>query len=760
MSCDDLRMALDTIPTLAWCNLVNGCNEFVNKRWCEYTGLSPEKAHGWGWKTAVHAEDLLKLMEKWQAFSDSEKTRECEARLRRSDGAFRWFSLQWEPLRDEAGTLVRWYGIAIDIEDRKRTELLRAAEMLALHMITEGAALTDILNHVCTSIDLHIAPSITSILLMDPDGKRLWPSAGSGVPHDWALAITPLPVAPDTGLCGTAAFLKTRVIVPDVATEPVWREDLRAVALKNGIRAAWSQPILTNDNQVLGTFAIYSAESRVPTGEDLALVEAAARITLIAIERRRSQEAIKNGLNEIRKSEEELRRMTDAIPQTIVVLDSNGTTLHANQATLEYTGFTINDILAPGFRERIFHPDDIERVRDSRKLGLERGLPFALEQRALRRDGQYRWFLIQYQPFRDEQGVLLRWYATGTDIHDRKRIEDRTRNENTALREEIVRSSMFEEIVGSSGALREVLDQVAKVAPTDSTVLIRGEPGTGKELIARAVHNGSKRSNGAFIRANCAAIAPGLFASELFGHEQGAFTGAFQSRLGRIESADGGTVLLKEVGELPADTQAALLRVLQDQEVERVGGNLPIRVDVRVLVATSKDLEDAVQEGTFRRDLFYRLNVFPIYLPPLRQRPGDIPLLVEYLVERYARKAAKNIRAISKETLALFQNYQWPGNIRELQNVVERAVILCDGETLSVNASWLAGATSGWSSTAATLIADLAKREKSIIEAALREAQGKISGPAGAAARLGVPRQTLESKIKRLGIKRYRFKTS
>ena len=752
-------MALDTIPTLAWCNLADGRNEFVNKRWCEYTGLSPEEAQGWGWKSAVHAEDLPQLMEKWQTSCDSEETRECEARLRRSDGVFRWFSLQQEPLRDEAGRVVRWYGIANDIEHRRRTELLRAAEMQALHMITEGAGLTDILNHVCTSIDLHIAPSITTILLMDSDGTKLWPSAGSGVPHDWARAITPLLIAPDTGLCGTAAFLKTRVIVPDVATEPVWREDLRDVALKNGIRAGWSQPILTNDNQVLGTFAIYSSESRVPTGEDLALIEAAGRIALVAIERQRSQELITNGLNEMRKSQEELRRMTDAIPQNIVVLDSSGTTLHANQATLDYTGLTINDVLAPGFRERVFHPHDIESLRESRKLGLERALPFALEQRALRSDGQYRWFLIQYQPFRDEQGVLRRWYATGTDIHDRKCVEDRTRNENTALREEIVRSSMFEEIVGSSGALRAVLNQVAQVAPTDSTVLIQGEPGTGKELIARAVHNRSKRSNGAFIRVNCAAIPPGHIASELFGHEQG-FTAAFQSRLGRIETADGGTILLKEVGELPVDTQAALLRVLQDQEVERVGGNLPIRVDVRVLVTTSKDLEAAVQEGTFRRDLFYRLNVFPIYLPPLRQRPGDIALLVEYLVERYTRKTGKNIRSISKETLALFQNYQWPGNIRELQNVVERAVILCDGETFSVNASWLAGATSSSSSTAATLIADLAKREKSIIEAALREAQGKISGPAGAAARLGVPRQTLESKIKRLGIKRYRFKTS
>ena len=471
-------------------------------------------------------------------------------------------------------------------------------------------------------------------------------------------------------------------------------------------------------------------------------------------------ENLKRTEAKLREDEREFRRITDAIPQTIIVLDLDGVPLYANQATLDYTGLTLRDVLVPDFRQRVFHPDELETTRAARSAGLGRGVPFEIEQRALRHDGEYRWFLVKFQPFHDEKRNLVRWYATGTDIHDRKFAEDRMRNENTALREEIVRSSMLEEIVGSSAAIREVLEQVAKVAPTDSTVLIQGETGAGKELIARAIHNGSQRANRPFIRVNCAAIPRALAASELFGHEEGAFTGALHRRMGRFEAAEGGTMLLDEVGELPFETQAALLRVLQDQEFERVGGNQSIAVNVRVLVATSKDLAAASDDGTFRKDLFYRLNIFPIHLPALRDRAEDIPLLVEYLVERYALKARKKIRSISKDTLALLQNYQWPGNIRELQNVIERAVILSESETFSVNASWLASLAPGTASKSLPLVSDLARREKAMIENALREAQGKLSGPTGAASKLGLPRQTLESKIKRLGIKRYRFKIS
>jgi len=460
------------------------------------------------------------------------------------------------------------------------------------------------------------------------------------------------------------------------------------------------------------------------------------------------------------EDERELRRITDAIPQTIVVLDAKGHPLYANQTMLDYTGLTMEDVVTSDFRASIFHPEDLERVREERKAGLARGLPFEIEQRALRKDGQYRWLLLHYNPFHDEQGRLVRWYATGTDIDDRKRAEDRTRNENVALREDIVRSSMFEEIVGSSEALRQVLVQVSKVAPTDSTVLVLGETGTGKELIARAIHNRSKRSNRAFIRVNCAAIPASLIASELFGHEKGSFTGATQRRLGRFELADGGTIFLDEVGDLPAETQVALLRVLQEREFERVGGSQTVSVDVRVIAATNRDLTSAVAEGKFRQELFYRLNVFPIRLPALRERIGDISLLVGYLIDRYAQKAGKKIRNIDTKTLELCQAYDWPGNIRELQNVVERAVILSEGETFFVDEAWLTRATPKLAVASVLLTTDLAEREKVMIENALREAEGLISGPTGAAAKLGVPRQTLASKIRKLGINRHRFKSA
>jgi formate hydrogenlyase transcriptional activator len=460
------------------------------------------------------------------------------------------------------------------------------------------------------------------------------------------------------------------------------------------------------------------------------------------------------------EDEREFRRITDAIPQTIVVLDPNGDPLYANQAVLEYTGLTMQEVLSSEFRARMFHPEDVEKVREERQAAYARGLPFEIEQRTRRKDGQYRWFLIRLNPFRDEQGRLVRWYATGTDIDDHKRAEDRTRNENVALREDIVRSSMFEEIVGSSEPLRRVLVQVSKVAPTDSTVLVLGETGTGKELIARAIHNRSKRSNRGFIRVNCAVIPQSLIASELFGHEKGSFTGATQRRLGRFESADGGTIFLDEVGDLPPETQVALLRVLQEREFERVGGTQSVSVDVRVIAATNRDLTSEVAEGRFRQDLFYRLNVFPIRLPALRERISDISLLVGYLIDRYAKKLGKKIRNIDKKTIELFHAYDWPGNIRELQNVVERAVILSEGETFFVDETWLTHVTPKLAATTAPLVADLVEHEREILEAALRESEGVVGGPTGAAFKLGIPRQTLESKIRKLGINRHRFKAS
>ena len=345
-------------------------------------------------------------------------------------------------------------------------------------------------------------------------------------------------------------------------------------------------------------------------------------------------------------------------------------------------------------------------------------------------------------------------------LQEIKELKDQLYRENLALRDEIDRASMFEEIVGTSAALQDVLDRIAKVAPTDSSVLITGETGTGKELIARALHKRSKRSERAFVSVNCAALAPSLISSELFGHEKGAYTGATQRRLGRFELADGGTIFLDEVGELPPDTQVALLRVLQERQFERVGGTQPINVDVRLIAATNRDLRAATSSGAFRPDLFYRLNVFPIEVPPLRERTDDILILLEYFVKRYATQAGKNFRAIDKKTLELFQSYEWPGNIRELQNIVERSVILCSGDVFSVDHSWLYRKSSHPASRVQSFprLDDKPMGEREMIEAALAESRGRVAGPAGAAAKLGIPPTTLYSRIKALHIHKSQFK--
>jgi len=464
----------------------------------------------------------------------------------------------------------------------------------------------------------------------------------------------------------------------------------------------------------------------------------------------------KQAEEKLQQSEKDLRTTIDAIRQVIVVLSPEGKALYTNRVALEQTGVSAEDVNVKGFFAVSIHPDDVDSLRARREEGLLRGDPFELEMRARQKDGDYRWKLIQYNPLKDDSGKIIRWYGTATDIDDQKKTEERLHNENLILREEIDRSLMFHEIVGSSQPMKQVLKQVEKVAPSDSTVLILGETGTGKELIARAVHRRSKRLNGTLMRVNCAAIPQSLITSELFGHEKGAFTGALQRRVGRFEAANGGTLFLDEIGELPMETQITLLRVLQEKEFERVGSNTPISVDVRLVAATNRDLPAAVAAGTFRQDLFFRLNVFPITVPPLRERLDDIPLLAEYFIERFAKSAGKNIRHIGKRALDLLMSYHWPGNIRELQNVLERAVILSETDTCVVDESWLKGESTKLSPRAGLSVFEA--REMEMIEAALAESRGRISGASGAAAKLGIPRQTLESKIQRLGIDKFQHK--
>ena len=466
----------------------------------------------------------------------------------------------------------------------------------------------------------------------------------------------------------------------------------------------------------------------------------------------------KRAEEKIRQSEKEARQLLDMSPLHIAEMGPDGSRRYLNRACIDYLGITLEEWRVAGLPE-VAHPQDAEILAENLPGQLQRGSPFEYEVRLRRKDGQYRWFHFRFNPMSDEEGRVTRWYLAGTDIDDRKLAEQRLQEENVALREEVDKASMFEEIVGISTPLKKVLSRISRVAPTDSSVLITGETGTGKELVARAIHRRSPRSSHTFVSVNCAVIPRDLIASELFGHEKGAFTGAAQRRLGRFELAEKGTIFLDEVGELPAEIQIALLRVLQEREFERIGGSGIIRTDVRVIAATNRDLESAIESGKFRSDLFYRLNVFPIELPPLRKRTDDIPLLVTYFVNRYARKAGRHFTAIDKKSLDLLQSYAWPGNIRELQNVIERSVVISESQTFSVDESWLSRRPSPSEvEVQPSLFTRLPAQEKVVIEAALRECGGRVYGPSGAAVRLGIPRTTLESKIKSLKINKNRLR--
>jgi PAS domain S-box-containing protein len=460
--------------------------------------------------------------------------------------------------------------------------------------------------------------------------------------------------------------------------------------------------------------------------------------------------------------ERESRMIVNSIPGLVATLTPAGELEAVNEQVLSYTGRTLEALKHWGTNDTV-HADDLPRAIETISDAMTSGEPYEIVERIRRCDAVYRWFQVRGLPLRDADGRIVRWYVLLTDIDDLKRAEaelgalkDQLYKENLVLRDEVDRTSMFEEIVGTSPALKPVLTRVAKVARTDSTVLISGETGTGKELVARAIHRRSARASRAFVSVNCAAVPRELIASELFGHEKGAFTGATQRRLGRFELAHGGTIFLDEVGELSMETQVALLRVLQEREFERVGGSTSIRADVRVVAATNRDLQAAIEAGTFRSDLFYRLSVFPIAVPPLRERADDIPLLLEYFIDRYARKAGKTIRRVNKRTLGHLRSYPWPGNVRELQNVVERSVIVCDTDEFTIDESWLTARSAIGGRLA--LPGSLAAHEKAIIEDALRVSGGRVFGVSGAAARLGIPRSTLESRIRALKINKSRFR--
>ena len=834
----NIQLLVDSIPALIHTARPDGHLDYFNRRWLEYLGVTLDQVSGWNWTNFIHPEDLNGIVTKWRASLASGEIFELETRVRQANGEYRWMFHRKIPLRDANGTIVKWYGSSMDIEQRKRADetLHRNAFYL-----DEGQRLAHMGSWTldATGFD-YWSPELFRIFGLDPAGNA--PTVQEYLsfvhPHErdsMAETIQRMLSAP-TPLDATKRIVRsdgeTRYVrcvgVPaadagsskkyigsaiDVTEhELMTRELLRREAyLAEAQRLSqtgsfgwkpetheivWSdetyrifeferthQPTLDSVLQRIHPEDRTSSQSaidealqafrdfehtfrlRMPDGR-IKYVHAQhtlrgspdSREFVGAVTDITSRKLAEDS---IRARESELRLMLDLAPQLMAVFGPNWERLYINQMALEYLGLTHAEWEQQGpYGGNDNHSDDLPQLEAAMRAALVTRTPFELEVRVRKADASYRWFLARFNPAFDETGQVRRWFVACTDIDDRKKAEDRLRLENIALREEIDKTSMFEEIVGASPALQSVLSRISKVARSESTVLITGETGTGKELVARAIHRRSDRASRAFVSVNCAAIPRDLIASELFGHEKGAFTGATQQRLGRFELAHGGTIFLDEVGDLPPETQVALLRVLQEHEFERVGGTRKLCADVRVIAATNRDLQAAIRSGSFRSDLFYRLHVFPMPIPPLRDRQEDIPLLVEYFIDRYARKAGKRIRDISKKTLELLQSYPWPGNIRELQNVIERSVLLCETESFSIDESWLSQQPSPpESKDREQLPLKLMDQEKKIIEAALQESRGRVFGPKGAAAKLGIPRSTLESKIRSLRIDKHRYKT-
>jgi PAS domain S-box-containing protein len=723
-SISEERLIIDTAPTLIHTALPDGFLDFFNKRWLEYLGVGLKEVQGWHWTDVIHPDDVDKLVADWRSSLKTGVPLEVEARVRGANGQFRWFLHRKVPLRDTQGTIIRWYGSSVDIDDRKRAE---DALQRSQFYLNEGQRLSDsgswsfTADRVCD----YWSPQLYEILGFDP---------AKGIPTiaDYLAIVHPA----DREMVertlnrmiaeGVGCDIKKRVVRPD--------GQLRAIRCV-GV------PMFENGKatRFVGTLIDVTEQEHLT-------LELRRRETYLT-EAQRLSHTGSFGWNvsrgEIVWSEENFR-----------ILEYD----RSVKPTLELV------------RQRI-HPEDralyqelVERVTRDKQ-------DFAVAHRLLMPSGVVKYLEVVGHAVRNECDEV-EFIGSVMDVTEAKRaqqaleqavqeiraLKDQLQRENIALREEIGETSMLEEIVGESPLLKAVLARVAKVAPTDSTALITGETGTGKELIARAIHRGSLRAERPFVKVSCAAIPQSLIASELFGHEKGAFTGALHQRIGRFELAEGGTIFLDEIGELPPETQIALLRVLQEREIERVGGARPFPIDVRVIVATNRDLKAAIAANEFRSDLFYRINVFPIEMPPLRDRKEDIPMLVKYFIDRYGRKAGKHIESVSNKTLEALQSYPWPGNIRELQNVVERSVIVCDTENFSVDESWLSAETLPLQSANSALPERVSAEERAVIEEALSQTRGRVSGPHGAAAKLRVPPSTLESRIKALKIDKQKFK--
>ena len=723
---ESFRLIVDGIAGLVAISTAEGEIEFVNNQVLQYFGKTLEELKGWATSDAVHPDDLPKAVTAWRHSVETGDPYDVDHRLRRADGAYLWFHSRGICLRDANGRIVRWYNLLTDIDERKRAEeQLRRSEAYlskAQKLSHTGSAGWDVetreiywSEETFRIYELDPKTTVTSELIV----QRTHPEDRSAVQEVFERASRE-----------QAEFdLEHRIVMRDGSIKYL---------------------------RVMG-------HPSVDDSGRLEMVGAVADITA----RKHAEQALRQ--SEADLLEAQRLSHTGSFKHDI----STGKVIVSPEFYRIYGITPDEDASSTEFCFSRFHPDDRERVVELFEKAEIEKTDFQVDHRIVLPNETIKHLHCVGHPILNESGDLVEYVGTSIDVTEQvqarvklekafeeiKRLKDQLHDENVVLREQIDQAFMFEEIVGSSPPLRTVLSRVVKVAPTDSTVLITGETGTGKELIARAIHKRSQRSSRAFVSVNCASIPSSLIASELFGHEKGAFTGALQQRQGRFELAHSGTIFLDEVGELPAETQITLLRVLQERQFERVGGSRVIRTDVRVIAATNRDLSAAIAAGTFRADLFYRLNVFPIEMPPLRERKEDIPVLVEYFVKRFAEKMGKHIRRIDKKTLELCQRYHWPGNIRELQNIIERSVILAGSEVFSIDEQWLSTVEQPGPEFSGPLTEALLVQEKKIIEAALAASNGKIAGANGAAAKLGIPPSTLDSKMRHLKIRRAQFVT-
>jgi PAS domain S-box-containing protein len=762
---DRLRLVINTIPAHVWSALPDGSVDFISERWLESTGLPAEAGLGWDWRSVVHPDDVAKFVDDWHAAREAGEPMESEARLRRADGEYRWWLIRNVPLRDELGNIVKWYGTSIDIEDRKRAEdALRRSRAY----LTEAQKLshTGSFGWDLSSRESYWSEETFQIFEFEPTSNVTFERISERTHPEDRLALREL--IQRVTRERTEFDFEHRLLMPDGSVKHVHVVVRPSTDEWGRFEFVGAVTDITERKRADSRLNMQYAVTRI-LSESASIDDATPRIVQSICE------CLDWKLGEIWRVDGETKRLTFVKAWH---LPSGDLAEFASESLgltfLPGTGLPgrVCETRKPLWIRNLAEDCNFLRSSLAAKADLHCGFgfPILLGEETL---GVMVFFSREVrEPDPDvlemmanigsQIGQFIERRRAEEDLHkafdEIRKLKDRLQKENIALREEIDKASMFEDIVGESPALQAVLERVAKVAPSDSTVLITGETGTGKELIARAIHKRSQRSSEAFVSVNCAATPATLIASELFGHEKGAFTGALQRRLGRFELAEGGTIFLDEVGELPAETQIALLHVLQEREFQRVGGTQLIRADVRIIAATNRDLESAIAGGAFRKDLFYRLSVFPIEIPPLRERREDIHTLIEYFIHRYSKKAGKKIGTIEKKTLELLESYAWPGNIRELQNVIERSVIVCETDLFSVDPSWLSLKSSSSRQDGQPIPKLSAAQEREAIERALAASGGRVSGPSGAAAQLNVPASTLESKIRALKINKFRFK--